>query len=203
MRVKPHSNDGIEHPFIRINHPIMNHSPASPIFQPLPIAALRSVLRTATNMSLKHQGYSRFVCQLTGIVYWIPAMKRGQHDVACACYVCHMKLWNCVLHSITFSDLNKMHRLSIFCFLSENITEFRCWCQTQVFIHRNQEREACCRMKVTVRVMYFDRTQYPLSTRENGRRASELINIIRTGKTAHKPSAPVFFLLHTRSRRLK
>lgn len=76
--VFPHSNDGIDHPFIRINHPIMNHSPASPIFQPLPIAALRSVLRTATNMSLKHQGYSRFVCQLTGIVYWIPAMKRGQ-----------------------------------------------------------------------------------------------------------------------------
>ena len=139
--------------------------------------------------------------QLLSLSLLTSAMKRGQHDVACACYVCHMKLWNCVLHSIRFSDLNKMHRLSIFCFLSENITEFRCWCQTQVFIHWNQEREACCRMKVTVRVMYFDRTQYPLSTRENGRRASELINIILIGKTAHKPSAPVFFPLHTRIRK--
>eukprot|EP00614_Pseudopedinella_elastica_P010119 CAMPEP_0172591114 /NCGR_PEP_ID=MMETSP1068-20121228/9768_1 /TAXON_ID=35684 /ORGANISM="Pseudopedinella elastica, Strain CCMP716" /LENGTH=419 /DNA_ID=CAMNT_0013387337 /DNA_START=323 /DNA_END=1583 /DNA_ORIENTATION=- len=57
-------------PFIRINHPIGNHSPPDPIFEPIFGSLFCSTVRSGVDAAFRACGFSRSVDKLTGVVLW-------------------------------------------------------------------------------------------------------------------------------------
>ena len=63
------------HPFIRINHPVTNHTPARPIFQPLPLQLFRHCIRTAASVSFKLLGFEQRVDEDSGVRFWVHRLR--------------------------------------------------------------------------------------------------------------------------------
>ena len=58
-------------PFIRINHPALQHTPTTPLLLPLPVAATRWLLRSGGTAALRVLGFEQAPDPASGLTFWI------------------------------------------------------------------------------------------------------------------------------------
>ena len=64
-------------PFIRINHPSLQNTPATPLLLPIPCEGLRKLIRFSASAALTLLGFERTLDAESGILFWIRS--RGEH----------------------------------------------------------------------------------------------------------------------------